>query len=90
MNTLLKLISDPDHEPSTMRVCVLLIVGGFMFVWCWLSIKTGQFAQPPGSMISLLIGALGCKSAQSWAENLPMQTSNSKNLQPQINTDEHR
>jgi hypothetical protein len=68
MNYLHKLISDADGEPSTMRVCVLLIVGGFMFVWCWLSIKTGQFAQPPGSMISLLIGALGCKSAQSWAE----------------------
>jgi hypothetical protein len=74
MNYLHRILADGDGEPSTMRVCVLLIVGGFMFVWCWLSIQSGQFAQPPASMISLLIGALGCKSAQSWAERGGQQT----------------
>ena len=70
MNKLSQLISDGDGAPSLMRIALLLIIVPLMAVWAVLSVKAGQFVPLPWTMVSLVLGTLGCKAGQSFAENL--------------------
>ena len=53
-----------------MRVLTCLIVVAVMVVWAVLSIKAGKMLPIDWSQVAILLGALGAKSVQAFAENL--------------------
>lgn len=69
MNALLKLVSDGNGDPSTMRIAVLLIIAAVLGNWIFLTVHTGTSQPLDWEQAGLILGALSVKAVQSKIEN---------------------
>lgn len=69
MNALLKLVSDGNGDPSTMRIAVLLIIAAVLGNWIFLTVHTGTSQPLDWEQVGLILGALSAKAVQSKIEN---------------------
>lgn len=74
VNAIKEILSDTDGSLSFVRVAVLLIIGAFLFNWCYLTAKTGQAQTLDWSSVAVVLGSLGIKVAQKPFENKPTET----------------
>ena len=68
IETIKKILSEDNGNPSTMRYLTMFIVVVVLFNWTYITIKTGNLAGFDWQEIGLIIGPLVAKAYQKGKE----------------------